>query len=102
MSNIFSKKKSTPTVQHRLQVLHYAQIPCEPFRVDVKDELEAKKIVQVLAQQHLFLYSKRIIPDYSNVICVVMFNEQEGDWTDYYNSKVDMEWDEFERTYLKQ
>ncbi len=92
-------------VTKKLQVRHYAQIPCKPFCVDVADEVEAKKIMDVLADQHLFLYEQRIIPDYSNTMSVVMWDENvdgEGtaDWTDYWNEEESMDWDMFEETYL--
>ncbi len=92
-------------VPNKLRVLHYPQIPCEPFCVDVKDEEQALFISNVLANQHLFLYSKDFIPDYSNEITVVMWEEDsdgEGnpDWVDYYNEQEGMDWDEFVDTYL--
>ena len=93
-------------VNKRLRVSHYAQIPCKPFHVDVKDECEAKKIQDVLAQQHLFLLENKIIPDYANVITVSMWEEEldpdENDekWTDYFNEELCMDWKEFEESYL--
>ncbi len=94
-------------VKNKLRVHHYPQIPCKPFIVDVEDEKEASKIIKVLADQHLWLFENRIIPDYSNVIQVVMWDETLdnegdllGDWTDYWNEQEGMEWDEFEETYL--
>lgn len=85
----------------RLQVHHYAQMPCEPFRVDVKDEHEAYKIAETLANQHLFLFAQKIIPDYANIIAVVMYDDKEQDWVDYYNENEQMDWDEFNETYLQ-
>jgi len=92
-------------VKNKLRVLHYPQIPCEPFFVNVKDEEQAFLIIETLANQHLFLYDKNIIPDYSNTIQVVMWDENsdgEGnpDWVDYYNEEEEMEFDEFVETYL--
>lgn len=92
-------------VSNKLQVRHYAQVPCKPFVVDVKDEVEAKKIIDVLASQHLFLFEQKIIPDYCNSICVVMWDEDPDgtgvpDWVDYWNEEEGMEWDEYEETYL--
>ena len=43
-------------VSNKLQIRHFAQVPCEPFKVDVADEIEAKKIIDILSDQHLFLY----------------------------------------------
>jgi len=101
------KKKIMQLVNKKLQVRHYPQIPCKPFIVNVKDEFEAKKIADVLANQHLWLYENRIIPDYSNAGEVVMWDEDsdgEGtpDWVSYFNEAECMEWEEFEETYLSE
>ena len=93
------------TVTNKLRVLHFPQTPCEPFFVDVKDEEQALLIRETLANQHLFLYDKKIIPDYSNIVIVVMWDEDsdgEGNpgWVDYYNEEEAMEFDEFVETYL--
>jgi len=94
-------------VLNTLQVWHYAQVPCKPFCVDVVDESDAKRIIDVLANQHLFLFKNEIIPDYSNVISVMMWDdsidEETGKpygWVSYWNEEEMMEWDEFEETYL--
>ena len=88
-------------VSNKLRIYHIAQVPCKPFYVEVENEKEASKIMDVLTNQHLFLYEENIIPDYSNVMGVEMFDEYENDWLDYYNDEEEMEWDEFEKTYLK-
>jgi len=93
-------------VPNKLRVIHYPQIPCEGFFIDVKDEEEAAKIRNVLADQHLFLFENNFIPDYSNIIHILMWDENSDgdgnpDWVDYYNEEEDMEFDEFEETYLK-
>lgn len=88
-------------VTNKLQVWHHAQVPCEPFRVDVKNEEEAKKICDVLADQHLFLFKHKIIPDYCNTILVLMWDEDENDWVDYWNEAEAMDWDELEEAYLQ-
>jgi hypothetical protein len=92
-------------VKNKLRVHHYPQVPCTPFFVDVADEIEAQKIINVLADQHLFLFKHNIISDYSNALNVVMYDEDsdgEGnpDWVDYYNYLEVMDWDEFSETYL--
>ena len=92
-------------VTNKLRVLHYPQIPCKPFIVEVKDEEQAFLISETLANQHLFLFDNNMIPDYSNVITVEMWDENsdgEGtpDWVDYYNEEEAMEFDEFVETYL--
>lgn len=89
-------------VSNKLQVRHYAQVPCEPFCVDVKDEYEAYKIIQVLANQHLFLLEQNIIPDFSNAIIVVMYDEQDMEWVDYFNEEEGEEWDYIEQSIREQ
>lgn len=76
-------------IENKLRVCHYPQVPCEPFIVEVADENEAEKIVDVLASQHLFLFEQGIIPDYSNVIEVQMFEDNE--WVSYENEGMDFE-----------
>lgn len=92
-------------VTNKLRVCHFAQIPCEPFIVEVKDEEQALLIRETLANQHLFLFKMKIIPDYSNVITVEMFDansdgEGNPDWVDYYNEDECMDFDEFVENYL--
>lgn len=83
-----------------LRVLHFAQIPCKPFIVNVKDEYEAYKIINTLADQHLFLFDIKIIPDCSNILLVEM-KDEDDDWVDYYNEEEGLEWSEVEE-YMKQ
>lgn len=61
-------------VNNKLEVWHYPQIPCTPFKIPVKDEHEAYKIMTVLADQHNWLFEQNIIPDFSNNISVVMWD----------------------------
>lgn len=59
------------------------------------------KIVDVLSSQHLFLYDKGIIDDYSNVVCVEMYDDMPDElgnpygWEAYENDE-GMKWDEVE------
>ncbi len=90
-------------VTNKLRVHHYPQVPCNPFIVDVADEQEAKKIMDVLAEQHLFLFANNIIPDYSNAITLVMWEDDpdgSGDWVDYWNDEEGMEWEEIAQAYF--
>lgn len=81
-----------------LQVWHYPQIPCDPFKVNVKDEYEAYKIINTLADQHIWLLQNRLIPDYANSFEVVM-NFDGKTWEPYYNKEEDMSWEDFELIY---
>jgi hypothetical protein len=92
-------------VQEKLRVSHFAQLPCKPFTVEVADEIEANKIMNILANQHLFLFEQKIIPDYANAITIEMYAEDsDGDgnpgWCDYFNDVEGMDWDEFKDEYL--
>jgi hypothetical protein len=86
-------------VPHKLRVEHMPQVPCPTFVVEVTDEHDALRIMNVLAMQHLFLYENHIIPDYCNAIFVTMWVEGEG-WVDYYNDDEEMDWEDFQATYL--
>lgn len=81
----------------KLQVWHFPQFPCEPFKVDVRDEHEAIKMIKTLSDQHVWLYQNNIIPDYANAFNVVMW--EDGEWAEYWNEVEQMDWDEFEAVY---
>lgn len=83
----------------RLQVNHYPQLPCIPFTVDVKDEYEALKVINTLADQHIWLFKNKMIPDYCNILNVVMWDEEEKEWMDYWNEAEQMNWEDFEAVY---
>lgn len=95
-------------VKNKLRVSHYPQIPCAPFRVDVKDEFEAYKIMETLADQHCFLFDNNFIPDYANMITVEMWDddldedENGSKWTDYYNNDEQVDWDQFKEEFIIQ
>jgi hypothetical protein len=85
-------------VKNKLRVVHYPQMGVHShFAVEVLNEREAYLIEQALANQHLFLYTTDIIPDYANVIEVEMF--EGGEWVAYYNSEEHMDWEDFVEYY---
>lgn len=81
----------------RLKVQHYPQLPCEPFEVEVQDEHEAIKTINLLADQHIWLFKNKLIPDYCNCFNVVMFDG--SDWVNYWNTNESMNWEDFEAVY---
>jgi len=96
-------------VTNKLRVVHFPQVGSlkDGFKVEVKDEEQANLIVQTLANQHLWLYENKVIPDYSNVIFVEMFDESIDEeagkpygWSNYWNEEEGMEWNEIEETYF--
>lgn len=87
-------------VKNKLQVWHYPQVPCDPFKVPVPDEYAAKLVKDALADQHIWLWRNRFIPDYANTLVVMMYNEESGVWDEYYNEFEEMDWDELEEKYF--
>lgn len=91
--------------KNKLRVIHLPQVPCKGFSVEVGNEREAYLIEQTFANQHLFLFKNHFITDYSNIICIEMWDEdmdadEDGEkWCDYFNEGEDMEWDEFTGEY---
>lgn len=83
----------------KLQVQHFPQVPCKPFCVDVKDEFDAYRIGNILADQHCFLFNEKFIPDYANAVLVMMWDEETKEWVDYYNDNEQMDWTDFETVY---
>lgn len=63
-------------MKNKFRVLHFAQIPCNPFIVEVSTREEANLIKEILANQHLFLFENKIIPDYANIIICEEFDDE--------------------------
>jgi hypothetical protein len=95
-------------VKNKLRVVHFPQVGyTKSFKVEVKDEEMAYFIMMTLAYQHIWLERNHIIPDYSNVIIVEMYDESIDEetgkpygWSTYYNDEEMMEWAELEETYF--
>jgi hypothetical protein len=75
----------------KLEVWHYPQIPCQPFRIPVNYVSEAVKIMDVLADYDLFQYANQLKSDYSNATLLVLWDEKEQDWLSW-EIEVDGEW----------
>ena len=72
----------------KLRISHFPQIPCNAFHVEVDSIEEAIKIKNTLAYYDLFQYKNRIKPDYCNVTCLEIWDENydgEGnaDWVNW-------------------
>jgi len=91
--------------KNKLRVVHIPQVPMKGFIVEVKSEREAYLISDTLASQHLWLFKQNVIPDYSNMISIEVWDDnlepdEDGEkWTDYYNDDEFMDWDEFTEAY---
>lgn len=64
-------------VTNKLRVVHFPQVGSKAgfFEVAVKDEEQAAFTMNLLANQHLWLFENKIIPDYANIISVEMYDE---------------------------
>jgi hypothetical protein len=64
-------------VTNKLRVVHFPQVGSKAgfFEVAVKDEEQASFTINLLANQHLWLFANKVIPDYANIITVEMYDE---------------------------
>lgn len=66
-----------------LQVWHIPQVPMKPFIVPVANLVEAKLLLDTLAQYDIFQFENRIKPDYCNAGGLSVF--EDGEWTDWWD-----------------
>ncbi len=92
------KQKTFKMVPNKLRVCHHPDVPCKAFACAVEDEVQAKFAVDLLANQHIFLFEGGYIEDYSNAIHVEMLVD--GEWQEYFNEEEMMDFDELSETYL--
>ena len=57
---------------------------CDPFYIPVESVEEGKKVMDLLAAYDAFQFQNMIKPDYCNVGGLEMFDEEEGEWNDWY------------------
>jgi hypothetical protein len=85
------KAKTVKTAHGTLRVWHIPQVPGKPFHVAVASLVEAKLILDALADYDCFQYAHNIKPDYSNAAGLSVFdiNDQEdgkaGSWVDWHS-----------------
>lgn len=75
-----------------LRVWWIPQVPMKiPFYVTVKDIIEAKLILNCLANYDLFQFKYNIKPDYSNVggLQILELNNDKLEWVEWYNDDGD-------------
>lgn len=78
-----STTKKSP--EQKLRVWWIPQIPMDtPFYIPVKSPEEAKKVMDILAFYDMFQYENKIKPDYCNVGGLEMFDEETGEWIDWF------------------
>lgn len=66
----------------KLRVYWHPQVPCTPFVVPVENLVEAKLLLNTLADYDLFQLSHRIKPDYSNAGGLEQL-DSDGDWIEW-------------------
>ena len=59
----------------------------EPFRVEVDSVKEGVKLMDTLAFYDIFQYENKIKPDYANAGGLEMYNEEWGEWENWYIEK---------------
>lgn len=75
----------------KLRVVHFPQVPCTPFIVEVKSLEEAKFASDMLANYDLFQFENRIKPDYANMTVVEEYDETEGEWVSWQDEETGIE-----------
>lgn len=69
----------------KLRVWHIPQVPMKAFHVDVETPEEAIKVLDILSDYDLFQFENRVKPDYCNVQGLEVWDEQEGEWCEWYS-----------------
>lgn len=69
----------------KLRVWHIPQVPMKAFHVDVETLEEAIKVLNILADYDLFQFENRVKPDYCNMQGLEEFDEQDGEWREWYS-----------------
>ena len=65
-----------------LKVWWIPQVPMTSFNIDVENIVEAKLLLETLADYDIFQYENKVKPDYSNMGGVMVYDGQE--WVDLY------------------
>lgn len=67
----------------KLQVWWIPQVPGKRFSVDVRNPIEAMKILDVLADYDKFQFDNNIKPDYSNAGGLIEWDPTTDEWLDW-------------------
>lgn len=80
---MFQKKP----VEGQLKVWWIPQVPGKAFNVNVATLVEAKLLLNALAEYDLFQLKENIKPDYANAGGLAVFAD--GEWGDWYSADAD-------------
>lgn len=86
----------------QLRVWWIPQVPMKCFYVPVVNLVEAKLLLNTLADYDQFQYDNRIKPDYCNAGGLQMLDEGEGEWIDWYDEETGKEIDDYSLDELRQ
>ena len=91
-----TKTKRLPTAKHGdLRVWWIPQVPMKSFNVPVANLVEARLLMNVLAEYDAFQFDNNIKPDYSNAGGLSVFDTTDkhdgpdGSWVDWYSEDGD-------------
>ena len=71
---------------NKMHVWWYPQVGTgDIFYVPVKTPEEGKRVMDILATYDCFQYNHNIKPDYCNTGGLSVFNEESGEWEDWYS-----------------
>lgn len=69
----------------KLRVWWIPQVPMESFYVPVSSVLEGKKVLDTLAAYDAFQLQHKVKPDYTNTGGLQEYDEETGEWNDWYS-----------------
>lgn len=69
--------------QPKLRVYWFPQVPCDMFCRQVGNLVEAKLLLEVLADYDQFQYDHRIKPDYCNAGGLQEWYEEDQEWVEW-------------------
>lgn len=71
----------------QLRVWWIPQMPMKAFYVEVRNLREAVLILNTLAEYDKFQFDNKVKPDYANAGGLQAWNEDEGDWWEFYDAE---------------
>lgn len=77
----------------KLRVWWIPQVPMKAFYVPVENLVEAKLLLDTLANYDLFQYENRVKPDYCNAGGLHVF--EDGEWIDWHHPESDADIKDF-------
>ncbi|MDF2903290.1 MAG: hypothetical protein K0S25_928 [Bacillus sp. (in: firmicutes)] len=69
----------------KLRVWWIPQVPMESFYVPVNSVLEGKKVIDMLSAYDAFQLQRRVKVDYTNTSGLQEYNDETGEWEDWYS-----------------